>query len=344
MAGGSYKYRRSFDSEGARENERHCHSETQGRQAHLFALMLSVEHILVSPPDEDIPARKKPRLQESLPVTASEADTLSGSPDASVAAPPIAGGRDPVAASPTQPNAGATWVPRRGWTPEADTKLTTAKATCKKKYGENYRTDWVAVAALVPGRTKQQCKDRWYILQLHSKSDETTARVGKWWTQDEDSTLEGDWAAISSLVSGRTKHQCWNRWHVILESKKNETIARRGTWTTKEDAKLKDAVEKHNGKDWAAISELVPGRTKRQCNKRRHDVLHARSHETIKRTGAWTIDEDSTLEHAVEKHNGENWAAISALVPSRTKMQCYDRWVKCQMFGPKSHHNHEGRT
>jgi hypothetical protein len=38
------------------------------------------------------------------------------------------------------------------------------------------------------------------------------------------------------------------------------------------------------------------------------------------------IDEDSTLKDAVEKHNGEDWAAIAALVPGRTKQQCLNRW------------------
>jgi hypothetical protein len=38
------------------------------------------------------------------------------------------------------------------WTLEENTKLTHAiKTTRKKKCGEEYRTDWVAVSALVPG-------------------------------------------------------------------------------------------------------------------------------------------------------------------------------------------------
>jgi hypothetical protein len=33
-------------------------------------------------------------------------------------------------------------------------------------------------------------------------------------------------------------------------------------WATDEDSTLKDEVEKYNGEDWAAISELVLGQTK----------------------------------------------------------------------------------
>jgi hypothetical protein len=68
-----------------------------------------------------------------------------------------------------------------------------------------------------------------------------------------------DWAAISELVPGRTKKQCWDKWHMVLNAKKNYTTTRAGSWTTEEDVKLKDAVEKHNGEDWDAISVLVFG-------------------------------------------------------------------------------------
>jgi hypothetical protein len=56
---------------------------------------LTAANIVLSPSEEDIPARKKPRLQASLPaIVAADADTLNASPDAGVA--------DPV----TSPNAG----------------------------------------------------------------------------------------------------------------------------------------------------------------------------------------------------------------------------------------------
>jgi hypothetical protein len=176
---------------------------------------LSAEHIKSSP-DEDIPAKKKPRLLASpllAIVVAADADTLNAPPDASVAVTSPNTGTDLATVSPMQPNVGAVRAPtRRPWTPEEHRKLANAvERTCKKKYGEEYRTDWVVIAVLVPGRTKAQCCDRWHNV-LHSKSDETTARAGKW-TTDEDITLKdavekyngADWVAIAALVLGRMK-------------------------------------------------------------------------------------------------------------------------------------------
>jgi hypothetical protein len=298
---------------------------------------LSAQHIKSSP-DEDIPARKKPRLQVSLPAIAADADTLNASPDAGVAAPVASadtGGTDPMTASPMQPNDGAARVPPRWWTPEEDKALTSAvKTTCKKKDGEEYRTDWVAIAELVPGRTRIQCLHRWHNV-FESEKNETTASVGKRWTKEEDDKLKDatekhngkNWAAIAALVPGRTKKQCLHRWHSVLDSKSDEKIARVGTkWTTDEDSTLKEAVIKHNGEDWAAISALVPCRTKTQCMHRWHGALDSKSDETTACVGKWTKEEDSTLKDAVEKHNGKNWAAIATLVPGRTKKQCTNRW------------------
>jgi hypothetical protein len=218
---------------------------------------------------------------------------------------------------------------RKGkWTKEEDVKL---KDAVQKHNGK----DWVAISKLVPGRTKQQCQNRWHDVSISNskKNAEKSGRNGKW-TSDEDSTLKDaikkyngeNWAAISALVPGRTKKQCWNRCRATSDSKKNQTTARMGTWTKEEVCTLKDAVKKHNGEDWAAISALVPGRTEKQCWHRWHDQLRSKTDETTARAGNWTTDEDSTLKEAVEKHNGENWAAIAALVPGRTKMQCRSRW------------------
>jgi hypothetical protein len=264
-----------------------------------FTLFLPAANILLPPPEEDIPERKKPRLQATLPAIAADADTLNASKDdaiASVASADTAG-IDPVAAIPMQPKNGATGAPPRWWTPEEDTKL----------------------------------------------SDETTARVGKRWTKAEDSTLKDaikkhngkNWAAIAALVPGRTKQQCWNRCRATSDSKSDKTTARVGKkWTKEEDSTLKDAVEKHKGKNWAAIAALVPGRTKKQCLNRWHNILVSTSDETTARVGEkWTKAEDSTLKDAIKKHNGKNWAAIAALVPGRTKKQCWSRWSK--WLGPR---------
>jgi hypothetical protein len=79
--------------------------------------------------------------------------------------------------------------------------------------------NWVAIAALVPGRTKNQCRQRWQDVLNPSIAIEAGSR-GKW-KAVEDSKLRDavqmhggkDWNAIATLVPGRTKSQCKNRWH-----------------------------------------------------------------------------------------------------------------------------------
>jgi hypothetical protein len=102
---------------------------------------------------------------------------------------------------------------------------------------------------------------------------------------------------------------------------------RTGNWTPDEDTKLKDAVQTHGGKDWVAMSVLVPGRTKVQCYNRRNDAfVDPNIVRWNGRTNNWTPDEDTKLKDAVQTHDDKNWVAMSALVPGRTKVQCYNRW------------------
>jgi hypothetical protein len=61
----------------------------------------------------------------------------------------------------TQPNAGLARA-TGSWTLQEDAKLTSAVTNSqKRKYGKEYKTNWEAVAALVPGRTNMQCWSRW---------------------------------------------------------------------------------------------------------------------------------------------------------------------------------------
>jgi myb proto-oncogene protein len=105
--------------------------------------------------------------------------------------------------------------------------------------------------------------------------DRANERTGKW-TEYEDSKLRDavqryggkDWNAIATLVPGRTKMQCCHRWHDVLDPSIDRANGRTGKWTPDEDSKLKDAVQTHSSKDWAAIAVLVPGRTRLQCKNR----------------------------------------------------------------------------
>jgi hypothetical protein len=82
---------------------------------------------------------------------------------------------------------------------------------------------WDSIAALVPGRTKQQCNMRMQNA-LKPSIDRATGREGTW-AEDEAVKLknsvqthgDNDWAAIAKLVPGRTKQQCWDRWKKTQE-------------------------------------------------------------------------------------------------------------------------------
>jgi myb proto-oncogene protein len=101
-----------------------------------------------------------------------------------------------------------------------------------------------------------------------------------------------------------------------------------GKWTPDEDTRLKDALQMQDGNNWGAVAAMVPGRVKKQCQNRWHDILDPGIDRTNKRTGRWAEDEDIKLKDAVQTHGGKNWDAIAALVPGRTKRQCCKRWTK----------------
>jgi hypothetical protein len=85
-------------------------------------------------------------------------------------------------------------------------------------------------------------------------------------------------------------------------------------------------VKKHGGKNWVAIAALVPGRTKLQCKSRWRNALNSIMNRVTGRKGKWEEDEDIKLKDAVQKLGSSNWAATTALVPSRTHIQCRSRW------------------
>jgi hypothetical protein len=232
---------------------------------------LKAGELLVSQ-DEDVPAKKKPRLVEPLPTTTYEAGRKTPSPSSGLPSP--AADNDDTNADPvtdTQPNAGATRA-TGSWTLEEDAKLTSAVTnTGKKRWGKEYKTNWDAVAALVPGRAQIQCRRRWHDVLDPNIVRETGSKIK--WTADENSILKDavqmhggkDWAAISELVPGRTRSQCWSRWHNSLDPSMGRASGRKVRWTSEEDDTMKAAVQSHGGKNWAAIAALVPGRTHKQC-------------------------------------------------------------------------------
>jgi hypothetical protein len=113
------------------------------------------------------------------------------------------------------------------------------------------------------------------------------------------------------LVPGRTRRQCQNRWRNklgrphVLDPCIDHPSRRTGSWTAEEKTKLKDAVQAHGGKDWDAITALVPGRTKVQCYHKCRDTHPSMDWESG-RKGKWLEDEDSKLKDAVQTHGDNN--------------------------------------
>jgi hypothetical protein len=101
------------------------------------------------------------------------------------------------------------------WAEDEDDKL---KDAVQMHGGKN----WKDIAALVPGRTITQCRQRWHDA-LNPSIALTAGRTGTW-VEDEGTKLKDavqirgakDWAVINAFVPGRTKKQCWRRWHDAL--------------------------------------------------------------------------------------------------------------------------------
>jgi hypothetical protein len=182
----------------------------------------------------DIPATKKPRLEEPISASTDEAATKISSLDTAVSLPAAA----------TAASDDADEYPVKGtramahWTPGEDAKLTSAVTnTSKKRWGREYIRDWVAIAALVPGRAgsgskEKQCSSRWHDY-LDPTIDRTIGRTGKW-AEDEDIKLKdavqthGDknWGAIAALVPGRTLKQCNKRWRDVLDRNRSTVLGK----------------------------------------------------------------------------------------------------------------------
>jgi hypothetical protein len=110
--------------------------------------------------------------------------------------------------------------------------------------------NWKPVAALVPGRSHKQCRERWE----HSQ----TEKLGAWGATEDAALVRAasyfgahKWRLISNLVPNRNPKQCRERW---IEHLKPGIDKRQ--FTDEEDALLVEAVADH-GTRWSAISEAV---------------------------------------------------------------------------------------
>ncbi|KAF6256388.1 hypothetical protein COO60DRAFT_115932 [Scenedesmus sp. NREL 46B-D3] len=121
---------------------------------------------------------------------------------------------------------------------------------------------WAEVARHIPGRTGQQCAQRW-------RHTNPSISKGKW-TPREDQLLGhlvdtcgvGHWAEIARQMQGRTDQQCLARWTRHLDPAIN-----RGFWTPEEDAQLLALYEAH-GSNWSRIAQCLRVRIPHQCRSR----------------------------------------------------------------------------
>jgi hypothetical protein len=200
-------------------------------------------------------------------------------------------------------------------------------------------TSHAITVALPPSDTTADHSDSDFVTETQPNA--RTMGATSHWTLVEDANLISavtstrkkknggkDWVAIAALVLSRTKIQCKNRWHSALNPSIDRVPGRTGTWINDEDIKLKAVVQAHGGKDWAAITALVTGRSKIQRQNRWHNAFNHSIDRTKGRTGKWTEDEDLKLQGAVRMHCGKDWVAIAALVPDRTRGLCWYRWKK----------------
>jgi hypothetical protein len=109
------------------------------------------------------------------------------------------------------PSAGTFRTRPRNWLPEEDAKLTEAVTELGNA--------WVAVAAIVPGRSVGQCRYRWV------ECLDPTINTGHW-TPEEDEKLTDavtqlgkDWVQVAAMVPGRSNQLCRKRWITTLEGR-----------------------------------------------------------------------------------------------------------------------------
>mmetsp|Transcript_6633 Transcript_6633/g.24617 ORF Transcript_6633/g.24617 Transcript_6633/m.24617 type:complete len:437 (+) Transcript_6633:145-1455(+) len=150
-----------------------------------------------------------------------------------------------------------------GWTVEEDALL----ASLQAKHGNK----WSVVAALMVGRTGQQCAQRW----RHKVNPDIKKEK---WTPDEDRRL-GElydqfgpkWADIARHMDGRTDQQCMGRWRRHLDP-----TVKKESWSPEEDKELQ-RLRLSLGSAWATISTHIVGRTAQQCRAR---WFQLKSHKT----------------------------------------------------------------
>ena len=149
-----------------------------------------------------------------------------------------------------------------------------------------------------------------------------TEKKGKW-SEKEDEQLTKlvkiynykNWKSISQHIPGRTAIQCLHRWTKILQPG-----LVKGPWTAQEDAKLFDWVKRQGPTKWTLCSEIIPGRSGKQCREHWNNSLNPE----VKK-GYWTSEEDFLIMFFYKKYNG-SWKKIIPIFNKRTENSIKNRF------------------
>lgn len=137
-------------------------------------------------------------------------------------------------------------------------------------------------------------------------------------------SFKPDWDKISivNLSQRHEPEQCIAMWNACLIP-----YLKRDSWTIDENEKLLKAVEEFECQNWTKISEKVPNRSKYQC------FIHFQSNlanMSQLKVSKWSKEEDEFLLNSIEKYRIGTlipWTRVIENIPSRSKTQCYNRYM-----------------
>lgn len=170
-------------------------------------------------------------------------------------------------------------------------------------------------------------KNKLFSTTFLSKPNTTSAslnhRKSLKWSTDEDNKLielvqlygNKNWKKIAEQMKTRNPVQCLHRWSKILQPG-----LVKGPWTVEEDRKLLQWVKTQGAMKWSMCSELIPGRSGKQCRERWYNNLNP---DVIK--GNWTAKEDYMI-FKLFSIQGSKWSKIAEHFKGRTENSIKNRF------------------
>lgn len=157
---------------------------------------------------------------------------------------------------------------------------------------------------------------------IDSVKYEEEKKTGRW-SIEEDELLkkivpfygEKQWRKISQHMKGRSAIQCLHRWTKIL---KPGLV--KGPWTTEEDQRLYEWVAKEGPTKWSQCSQIIIGRSGKQCRERWFNNLNP-----MVKKGNWSIEEDDMIFKLYMQY-GSSWSKIAKHLKGRTENSIKNRF------------------